>query len=317
MTPTLRCFVCGGELNRSDRLPCCDEILRTEWPAGHVYATRAVTPTDATPQPGPDAEREARPFSWTRCANVDEMQAFFLSRLPVIRDAARTLGYAIGLHGSTRRDLDLIAAPWTDSPSPKDELASAVQFAACGLRPEQIQWTEKPGGRYAVSMPCCWTEFGYGVPNLGLIDLSVMSAAGSALTARAERAEAERDAALAREARLREENARLDAWARERHDRWRAAENVIYTMKYPDSDADLIDAVANEINCGEVAGECDYGHIEYDTNAHVCSREDKADEPLGCRWNAACQLRDLAKALRARAALSSEPQPAADAGERG
>ena len=113
-------------------------------------------------------------FEWTRCADITEMQAFFLSRLEPIRLAARKCGYAIGLHGSTRRDLDLIAAVWIDDPKSKDELAAAVHYAACGLSHAPYTWTIKPRGRVAVSMPICWTDWGYDIPNLGHIDLSVM-----------------------------------------------------------------------------------------------------------------------------------------------
>lgn len=46
---------------------------------------------------------------WTR----PRLKRFYLSLLPRIRAVARQSGYAIGVHGSCSRDLDLIAAPWT------------------------------------------------------------------------------------------------------------------------------------------------------------------------------------------------------------
>jgi hypothetical protein len=50
--------------------------------------------------------------------------------LPRIRDRARELGYAIGLHGSMTRDLDLMAMPWTEHAADQavlvDELCKAV-----------------------------------------------------------------------------------------------------------------------------------------------------------------------------------------------
>lgn len=112
-------------------------------------------------------------FRWHRCATVDEMQAFYLSRLPAIREAARECGYAIGLHGSTRRDLDLIAVPWVASFKPKEELAAAIHHAACGLRRSAYQWEQKPSGRVAASFPICWTEW-HDMISAGHIDLSVM-----------------------------------------------------------------------------------------------------------------------------------------------
>jgi hypothetical protein len=104
------------------------------------------------------------------------MQAFYLAALPKVREAARELGYAIGLHGSTRRDLDLIAVPWTEQHGSRDELATAVHKAACGFTSASYQWEEKPHGRYAASFPVCWTDPDVfrGVLSAGHIDLSVM-----------------------------------------------------------------------------------------------------------------------------------------------
>lgn len=39
------------------------------------------------------------PGTWFKARTVDEMQAFFNSRLPAIREAAKECGYAIGVHG--------------------------------------------------------------------------------------------------------------------------------------------------------------------------------------------------------------------------
>lgn len=117
---------------------------------------------------------------WFDARTLDEMQAFYLSRLPAIREAAKEHGYAIGLHGSLRRDFDLMAMQWRDSPSDKDTLAHAIAVAACGItRDGPFQWEQKPSGRFAVSMPVCWTdhrnpEFGE-KPSLGHIDLSVIT----------------------------------------------------------------------------------------------------------------------------------------------
>lgn len=52
--------------------------------------------------------------------------------LPVLRATARQHGYALGLHGSMRRDLDLIAMPWVKTFSVPGELAKNLQIAASG-----------------------------------------------------------------------------------------------------------------------------------------------------------------------------------------
>ena len=115
-------------------------------------------------------------FRWTHCHSVDEMEAFYRSIIEPMRAAARAHGYALGVHGSMRRDLDLIAAPWREGCSDKDTLAGAIHIAACGLRMETYRWTQKPLGRWAVSMPVCWAEWEgcYGIKGLGHVDLSVM-----------------------------------------------------------------------------------------------------------------------------------------------
>lgn len=76
------------------------------------------------------------------------------------------------------------------------------------------------------------------------------------------------------------------------------------------ANADLVDAVATEINCGETEGDCEHGYTEHDTGGFVCPQEDRADQPLGCLWLAACRLRDLAKELRARALSAPSAGPA-------
>lgn len=130
---------------------------------------------------GADTERISAymPGQWFDARTLDEMQAFYLSRLPAIREAAQQHGYAIGLHGSTRRDFDLMAMQWREGASEKDALAHTIAVAACGIAREgAYQWEQKPNGRFAVSLPICWTdhnnpEFG-DKPSLGHIDLSVI-----------------------------------------------------------------------------------------------------------------------------------------------
>ena len=47
--------------------------------------------------------------------------------LPGIRRRARHMGYAIAVHGSMARDLDLIAVPWVDRPADPHGLACWLQ----------------------------------------------------------------------------------------------------------------------------------------------------------------------------------------------
>lgn len=127
----------------------------------------------ATPEP--EAEPiKYKPGEWYEAKDRDDLEAFFRSRLPAIREAAREHGYAIGLHGSMRRDLDLIAVPWREGASDKDVLAHAIAMAACGItRDGPYQWEQKPLGRFAASLSCCWPRW-FNEAGAGHIDLSVV-----------------------------------------------------------------------------------------------------------------------------------------------
>lgn len=50
-----------------------------------------------------------------------------------IRAAARDCGYAIGTHGTQRRDLDLIAVPWVEEAVTATELVARI-CERCDLR---------------------------------------------------------------------------------------------------------------------------------------------------------------------------------------
>lgn len=90
--------------------------------------------------------------------------------LPAIRDTAKQHGYAIGVHGSLRRDFDLIAVPWADEVS--DELT--LLYAIMDTMKLNKSWKEhaqntpekKPQGRTAYQI-----MLGDGM----YIDLSILS----------------------------------------------------------------------------------------------------------------------------------------------
>lgn len=79
------------------------------------------------------------------------MKRQYQKLLPIIRVIAKEHGYAIGLHGSTERDLDLIAAPWIANASTAETLAEAVRAAVNGhiSAREGANPTVKPHGRLA------------------------------------------------------------------------------------------------------------------------------------------------------------------------
>lgn len=94
--------------------------------------------------------------------------------LPRIREAGKRLGYAIAIHGSMKRDLDLLAVPWTNEAADPalllEEVRSAVggyvitdKVTEAGYVSEEP--TQQPHGR--LSWNICWG----GRP---FIDISVM-----------------------------------------------------------------------------------------------------------------------------------------------
>lgn len=76
---------------------------------------------------------------------------------------AREKGYAVGIHGSLKRDVDLIAAPWTEEAV---GVGSLVLHLMKGLNAKVSNITDKPHGRKAVILQID----GYYKP----IDLSIM-----------------------------------------------------------------------------------------------------------------------------------------------
>jgi hypothetical protein len=54
------------------------------------------------------------------------MHDLYKQCLCIARIAGKTFGYAIGLHGTAERDLDLIAVPWVERPSSPEDLARYI-----------------------------------------------------------------------------------------------------------------------------------------------------------------------------------------------
>lgn len=109
---------------------------------------------------------------------AEARKAYYLSLLPNIREVARAAGYAIGVHGSLKRDFDLIAVPWTEDALDGEQLAHAVKAIVGGsIKPafsmvpgdtENKNPGKKPHGRIA------WTILLSEGADAKFIDLSVM-----------------------------------------------------------------------------------------------------------------------------------------------
>lgn len=93
--------------------------------------------------------------------------AYVVGIYPALVTRARQLGYALSLHGSLQRDLDLIAVPWTDEATDPKTLVQELCKEFDVAPNHDIDKPEiKPHGRLAWSIPLWWGAY---------IDLSVIS----------------------------------------------------------------------------------------------------------------------------------------------
>ena len=93
--------------------------------------------------------------------------------LPPMRRAAKDAGYAITVHGSLDRDIDLVAVPWREHgvwsmDALIDALVGAMRGVVGRAHCHDKAWAEKPHGRRA-KMLLAWVG-----ENSANIDLSVM-----------------------------------------------------------------------------------------------------------------------------------------------
>ncbi len=90
----------------------------------------------------------------------------------IARCIAWSEGYALAMHGSFTRDLDLLAVPWTDAACEPEHLIRRIE-SATGTKLNGRPPSEKPHGRLA------WTLLlpAFGDPRF--VDLSVMSPSGA------------------------------------------------------------------------------------------------------------------------------------------
>lgn len=99
--------------------------------------------------------------------------------IPHLRERARELGYAVTVHGSLARDIDLVAIPWTDEAVDARALAEALRDVAKAVHGiasmAPIEWADDyhrdgcPGGKAHGRR--VWSYYLGGGP---YIDMSVM-----------------------------------------------------------------------------------------------------------------------------------------------
>jgi hypothetical protein len=108
------------------------------------------------------------------CPGIRAANAAYITKLtelilPPIRMAARDMGYAIAVHGSMARDIDLVAIPWTETAQGAELLVETIRGIVCGVFGSCYKSevaTKKPHGRLA------WTLIHGGFH--AEIDLSIM-----------------------------------------------------------------------------------------------------------------------------------------------
>lgn len=103
-----------------------------------------------------------------RRAREAYIHALLADLLPPMRTVARACGYALAVHGSLQRDIDLIAIPWTTSAYEPQTFVDRLCGAIAGVTGRAVprgEWTEKPHGRRALSIITSGDAY---------IDLSIM-----------------------------------------------------------------------------------------------------------------------------------------------
>lgn len=114
-------------------------------------------------------------FKWKdpygRASDKRSLRSYYLKLIPPIREVARRAGYAIGVHGSLERDLDLIAAPWTDKAVTRETLLRRIKRVLPVHNSTKFEpWEKKPHGRRAIAIVLAYRK-----PDrsLAYVDLSV------------------------------------------------------------------------------------------------------------------------------------------------
>jgi hypothetical protein len=100
----------------------------------------------------------------------------------IIRKLAWEEGYAIGMHGSFTRDLDVIAVPWADRVCEPEHLVRRICASIAGLRSLPSNPGTKPHGRLV------WTLVPEAFGDPRFVDLSIIPAQAAAARAAQEKA---------------------------------------------------------------------------------------------------------------------------------
>lgn len=97
------------------------------------------------------------------------MPALYACYFGILKEIAEAHGYALAVHGSFSRDMDLIAVPWIDNPKPQLDMLKAFCKAIGVERTSELPYDsieEKPHGR---------TSYTISTGGGGYVDISITS----------------------------------------------------------------------------------------------------------------------------------------------
>lgn len=118
---------------------------RAWWLVAYVESLVRRCPQCKAPRKGTKCWK-CKESTFEPCEGWDEPKLPLIDR---IRELAYEVGYAIGEHGSKERDLDVIAAPWTDGSVGNLAL---IKHIAKGINAKVLSIEQKPLGRYAATI---------------------------------------------------------------------------------------------------------------------------------------------------------------------
>jgi len=119
---------------------------------------------------------------WRDIKIKEQLRKRYASYLPALMKVAQKCGYALAVHGSMTRDLDLIAVPWVKRPMQPESLVIMLEEAMTGYRHSREYWKKdaikdkKPHGRKAYIIFIAQLANDFETPTIrhAHIDLSVI-----------------------------------------------------------------------------------------------------------------------------------------------
>lgn len=82
--------------------------------------------------------------------------AAYAGVLPVLMETAIKKGYALAVHGSMGRDLDLMAMPWVEDACSDEELVEALAETVGGVIPVKKSLGQKENREVRAHGRICW-----------------------------------------------------------------------------------------------------------------------------------------------------------------